>query len=96
MGCIVEGPVVGDAARRVRVKPLSRPQIQHMPARPPDPGTPTVQRVYTHHMEAPEIDPQVRWGDGRSPLLHGALTANGGARFPTQPLSPAVTSETVT
>ena len=71
MGCKVEGPMVGDAARRIRVKPLSRPQIQHMPARPPDPGTPTVQRVYTHHMEAPEIDPQVRWGEGSSPVLRG-------------------------
>ena len=71
MGCKVEGPMVGDAARRIRVKPLSRPQIQHMPARPPDPGTPTVQRVYTHHMEAPEIDPQARWGEGRSPVLTG-------------------------
>ena len=71
MGCIVEGPVVSDAARRVRVKPLSRPQIQQMPAHPPDPGTPTVQTVYTHHMEAPEIDPQARRGEGRSPVLTG-------------------------
>ena len=71
VGCTVEAPVLSDAARRVGVKPLSRPQIQHMSARPPDPGTPTVQRVYTHHMEAPEIDPQVRWGEGRSPVFMG-------------------------
>ena len=71
VGCKVEGPVVGDAARRVRVKPLSRPQTKLMPPCPPDSGTPTVQTVYTHHMEAPEIDPQVRWGEGSSPVLRG-------------------------
>ena len=52
VGCKVEGPVVGDAARRVRVKPLSRPQTKLMPPCPPDSGTPTVQTVYIHHMEA--------------------------------------------
>ena len=31
VGCTVGGPVVGDAARRMRVKPLSRPQTQQMP-----------------------------------------------------------------
>ena len=31
----VGGPVVGDAARRIRVKPLSRPQTQQMPPQPP-------------------------------------------------------------
>ena len=36
MGCRVEGPVVGDAARRIRVKPLSRPQTWQMPPCPPD------------------------------------------------------------
>ena len=36
VGCTVEGPVVSDAARRVRVKPLSRPQTRHMPPHPPD------------------------------------------------------------
>ena len=35
MGCKVEGPMVGDAARRIRVKPLSRPQTQQMPPQPP-------------------------------------------------------------
>ena len=34
--CTVGGPVVGDAARRVRVKPLSRPQTRQMPPHPPD------------------------------------------------------------
>ena len=71
VGCTVGGTVVGDAARRVRVKPLSRPQIQQMPAHPPDPGTPTVQTVYTHHMEIPEIGPQARWREGRRPVLTG-------------------------
>ena len=36
MDCTVGGPVVGDAARRVRVKPLSRPQTRQMPPHPPD------------------------------------------------------------
>lgn len=36
VGCTVVGTVVGGAARRVRVKPLSRPQAQQMPPRPPD------------------------------------------------------------
>ena len=71
MGCMIEGPVVGDAARRIRVKPLSRPQTKLMLPCPPDSGTPTVQTVYIHHMEAPEIDPQVRWGEGSSPVLRG-------------------------
>ena len=71
VGCTVGGTVVGDAARRVRVKPLSRPQAWQMPPRSPDSGTPIMQTVYTHHMEAPEIDPQVRQGEGRSPLLTG-------------------------
>ena len=71
VGCKVEGPVVGDAARRVRVKPLSRPQTKLMPPCPPDSGTPTVQAVYTHRMETPEIDPQARRGEGRSPVLTG-------------------------
>ena len=71
VGCTVGGTVVGDAARRVRVKPLSRPQTWQMPPRSPDSGTPIMQTVYTHHMEAPEIDPQVRQGEGRSPLLTG-------------------------
>ena len=31
VGCTVEAPVVSDAARRVRVKPLSRPQTRQMP-----------------------------------------------------------------
>ena len=62
---------------------------------PPSLSTPTVQTAGTHHIEAPMIDPQARWGR-EEPSLHEALTANGGARFPTQPLSPAVTSETVT
>ena len=31
----VGGPVVGDAARRIRVKPSSRPQTQQMPPQPP-------------------------------------------------------------
>ena len=71
VGCTVEGPVVGDATRSVRVKPLSRPQTKLMPPRPPDSGTPTLQTVYTYLMEAPEIDPQVRWGEGSSPVLRG-------------------------
>ena len=71
VGCTVGGTVVGDAARRVRVKPLSRSQSKLMPPRPHDSGTPTMQKVYTHQMEAPEIDPQVRQGEGRSPLLTG-------------------------
>ena len=71
MGCMVEGPVVGDAARRIRVKPLSRPQTKLMPPCPPDSGTPTVQTVYTHHMEIPEIGPQARWREGRRPVLTG-------------------------
>ena len=73
--------MVGDAARRVRVKPLSRPQIQQMPAHPPDPGTPTVQTVYTHHMEAPVIGPQARWGEGRSPVLMGLWQLMGEQGF---------------
>ncbi|KAM7240632.1 hypothetical protein CapIbe_008538 [Capra ibex] len=36
VGCMVEGPMVGDAARRVRVKPLSRSQSKLMPPRPHD------------------------------------------------------------
>ena len=36
LGCTVEGPMVSDAARRVRVKPLYTPQTQQMPPRPPD------------------------------------------------------------
>ena len=36
MGCMVEGPMVGFVARRVRVKPLYTPQTQQMPPRPPD------------------------------------------------------------
>ena len=32
----VWGPMVGDAAKRVRVKPLSRPQTRQMPPHPPD------------------------------------------------------------
>ena len=71
MGCTVGGPVVGDAARRVRVKPWSRPQARQMPPHPPDSGTPIVQTVYTHHMETPERGPQARWGEGRSPVLTG-------------------------
>ena len=71
MGCMIEGPVVGDAARRIRVKPLSRPQTKLMLPCPPDSGTPTVQTVYIHHMEAPEIDPQVRWGEGKCAVLTG-------------------------
>ena len=38
---------------------------------PPSLSTPTVQTACTHHMEAPVIDPQVRWGEGRSPILTG-------------------------
>ena len=95
MGFMVEGPMVGFVARRVRVKPLSRLQSKLMPPHPHDSGTPTMQTVYTRQLEAPETDPQARWWGERS-RPHGALTANGGARFPTQPLSPAVTSEMVT
>ena len=36
MGCRVEGPVVGDAARRIRVKPLSRTQARQMLPHSPD------------------------------------------------------------
>ena len=36
VGCTVEAPVVSDAAKRVRVKPLSRPQTRQMPPCPPD------------------------------------------------------------
>ena len=36
VGCTVVGTVVGDAEKRIRVKPLSRPQTQQMPPRPPD------------------------------------------------------------
>ena len=36
VGCTVEAPVVSDAARRVRVKPLSRLQTRQMPPHPPD------------------------------------------------------------
>ena len=71
MGCMVEGPVVGDAARRIRVKPLSRPQVRQMPPHPPDSGTLIVKTVYTHHMETPEIGPQARWREGRRPVLTG-------------------------
>ena len=35
MGWTAEGTVVGDAARRVRVTPLSRPQTWQMPPQPP-------------------------------------------------------------
>ena len=70
VGCTVGGTVVGDAARRTRVKPLSRPQARQMPPRSPD-SVPLLCRIYTHHMEAPEIDPQTRRGEGRSPLLTG-------------------------
>ena len=95
VGCTVARTVVGDAEKRVRVKPLSRLQSKLMPPHPHDSGTPTMQTVYTRQLEAPETDPQARWWGERS-RPHGALTANGGARFPTQPLSPAVTSEMVT
>ena len=48
---------------------------------PPSLSTPTVQTAGTHHIEAPMIDPQARWGR-EEPTPHEALTANGGARFP--------------
>ena len=36
MGCMVEGPMVGFVARRVRVKPLSRTQARQMLPHSPD------------------------------------------------------------
>ena len=54
----VGGPVVGDAARRVRVKPLSRPETRQMPPHPPDPGTPTAPPT----RGGPVTGPQARWG----------------------------------
>ena len=89
VGWTAEGPVVGDAARRVRVTPCPDPKLSRCLLAPRS-GAPTVQTVYTHHMEAPVIDPQVRWGNGRA-QSSGALTADGGPGFPTQPLSPAGT-----
>ena len=68
VGCTVGETVVSDAARRVRVKPLSRPQTQQMPPRPRL-SISTVQTACTHHMEVPVIGPQARWGEGRSPVL---------------------------
>ena len=47
-------------------------------------------------MEALVTGPQARWEGGRSPVPMGLLTANGETRFPTESLSPAVTSEMVT
>ena len=47
MGCMVEGPVVGDAARRVRVKPFSRPQTKLMPPHPLT-QVPLLCRQFTH------------------------------------------------
>ena len=52
VGCTVGETVVSDAARRVRVKPLSRPQTQQMPPRPRL-SISTVQTAGTDHMEAP-------------------------------------------
>ena len=59
VGWTAEGPVVGDAARRVRVTPCPDPELGRRLLAPRS-GTPTVQTVYTHHMEAPVIDPQER------------------------------------
>ena len=36
VGCTVARTVVGDAEKRVRVKPLSRPETRQMPPHPPD------------------------------------------------------------
>ena len=47
VGCTVVGTVVGGAARRVRVKPLSRPQTKLMPPHPPD-SVPLLCRQFTH------------------------------------------------
>ena len=47
VGCKVEGPVVGDAARRVRVKPFSRPQTKLMPPHPLT-QVPLLCRQFTH------------------------------------------------
>ena len=81
MGCMVEGPMVGFVARRVRVKPLSRLQSKLMPPHPHDSGTPTMQKVYTHQMEAPETDPQARWGERRHPVLTGFCQLMGEQGF---------------
>ena len=64
MGFMVEGPMVGFVARRVRVKPLSRLQSKLMPPHPHDSGTPTMQTVYTHQMEAPETELRRDGGEG--------------------------------
>ena len=92
MGCTVGGPVVGDAARRVRVKPLSRPQTRQMPPRSLTQYPYCADSLYPSH-GGPWDRSSGKMGRREKPTPYGALTANGGARFPTQPLIPAVTSE---
>ena len=95
MGCTVVGTVVGGAARRVRVKPLSRPQTRQMPPRSPDSVSLLCRQLAPITWRPRDRSPG-EMGGREEPTPHRALTANGGARFPAQPLSPAATSETVT
>ena len=91
----VWGPMVGDAAKRVRVKPLSRPQTWQMPPRSPDSVSLLCRQLAPITWRPRDRSPG-EMGGREEPTPHRALTANGGARFPAQPLSPAATSETVT
>ena len=95
VGCTVVGTVVSDAEKRIRVKPLSRPQTRQMPPRPLTQYPYCADSLHPSHGGPYDRSPG-QTGGREEPSPHGALTANGGARFPTQPLSPAVTPETVT
>ena len=95
VGCTVVGTVVGGVARRVRVKPLSRPQTRQMPPRSPDSVSLLCRQLAPITWRPRDRSPG-EMGGREEPTPHRALTANGGARFPAQPLSPAATSETVT
>ena len=99
VGCTVVGTVVGDAEKRIRVKPLSRPQTRQMPPAPLTQYPYCADSLYPSHGGPYDRSPG-QTGGREEPSPHGKESARFPtrleARFPTQPLSPAVTSEMVT
>ena len=81
VGCTVVGTVVGDAEKRIRVKPLSRPQTRQMPPAPLTQYPYCADSLYPSHGGPYDRSPG-QTGGREEPSPHGALTANGGARFP--------------
>ena len=68
MGCTVVGTVVSDAEKRIRVKPLSRPQTRQMPPRPLTQYPYCADSLHPSH-GGPCDRSSGEMGEGRSPVF---------------------------